>query len=269
MGHLLSIILICIIPVVVLVLASYLLALKLRRNDLADVMWGLGFILIAWTSVIAGGHFASSFTVHLVPVLVTIWGLRLASHIGQRWLHSKTEDRRYVEQREAWGKHQAWHSLINVFLPQGALMLIVSLPVIVISTYATSDGGGLVWLGALIWVFGFTFEAIGDRQLKAFLGDPTNRGKIMMSGLWAHTRHPNYFGEVTQWWGLAIVALSVPYGWVGLIGAAMITFLITKVSGIPLAEAGFNGRPGWEAYKKRTPALIPRIFQNSRDKFTL
>ena len=259
MTHLLSIILVCVVPVLILVLAVYLVALKLRRNDLADVMWGLGFILIAWTSVIAGGNFGSSFTVHLVPVLVTIWGLRLASHIGQRWRHAKAEDQRYQEMRVRWGKHQAWHSLINVFLPQGFLMLVVSLPVIVTNTYSTVSGGTLVWVGAVVWAFGFIFESIGDHQLKGFLGDPANRGKIMMSGLWAYTRHPNYFGEVTQWWGLAIIALSVPYSWIGLLGAATITYLITEVSGIPLAEAGFTGRPGWEDYKRQTPALIPRL----------
>jgi steroid 5-alpha reductase family enzyme len=167
--------------------------------------------------------------------------------------------------RARWGKHQAWHSLINVFLPQGVIILIVSLPVMVINTYATASGGSLVWIGALIWLFGFTFESTGDRQLKQFLADPSNRGKIMMSGLWAYTRHPNYFGEVSQWWGIAIIALSVSYGWVGLIGAAMITFLITKVSGIPLAEAGFVGRPGWEAYKAATPALIPRLGKASKN----
>ncbi len=263
--HLLSIIGISAIPVAVLLMLVYLIALRLRRNDLVDVIWGLGFIVIAWTSAIAGGNIGKSSAVVIVTLLVTLWGLRLAGHIGRRWLRSKQEDRRYLEMRERWGEHQAWHSLFNVFLPQGALMLIVSLPVIVINVYSYSGSGTFVWFGTAVWVFGFVFEVIGDHQLSEFLGNPANRGKIMTRGLWSYTRHPNYFGEVTQWWGIAVIALSVPYGWIGLIGAATITFLITEVSGIPLAEAGFVGRPGWDAYKKQTPPLIPRLSSPSKN----
>jgi steroid 5-alpha reductase family enzyme len=253
----LSTLLICVIPVFILIMVAYYFGLRWRRNDLADVVWGLGFIVIAWTGAIAGGHLTTSWTVVLVNLLVTIWGLRLAYHIGQRFRHSKQEDKRYQEQRQGWGKDQAWHSLINVFLPQGALMLVVSLPVTLVNANAPATAGWLVWVGMLIWLFGFIYEATGDRQLKGFLNDPTHRGQIMMAGLWQYSRHPNYFGEVTQWWGLAIVALSVPYGWIGLLGAATITYLITRVSGVPLAEASMNGRPEWEAYKRHTPALIP------------
>ena len=264
MSSLFTVIGISAIPLLVLVLLAFFIAISKRRNDLADVMYGLGFILVAWTSALIGGNLYNSPSVLLVTLLVTIWGLRLASHIGRRWLGSKQEDRRYDEMRARWGDHQIWHSFFNVFLPQGVIILIVSLPVLAVNTYATDSTTWLVWLGALIWLFGFTFESIGDRQLKRFLADPSNRGKIMMSGLWSRTRHPNYFGEVTQWWAIALIALTVPYGWIGIAGAAMITFLITKVSGVPLAEAGFVGRPGWEEYKQQTPALIPRLTSPSQ-----
>jgi steroid 5-alpha reductase family enzyme len=257
MHHFLTTLLICVLPVFVLIMAAYCLGLRLHRNDLADVVWGLGFIVIAWTGAIAGGHLTTSWVVVLVDVLVTVWGLRLAYHIGQRFRHSQQEDRRYQEQRTAWGHNQAWHSLINVFLPQGALMLVVSLPVTLVNANPPTRSVWLVWAGVVIWLFGFIYESTGDRQLKRFLSDPTHRGQIMMSGLWQYSRHPNYFGEVTQWWGLAIVALAVPYGWIGILGAATITYLITQVSGIPLAEASMNGRPEWEAYKGKTSALIP------------
>jgi len=261
MHHLLTTLLICTLPVLVLILVAYGLGLKWHRNDLADVIWGLGFIVIAWTGALAGGHLGHSWQVILVDGLVTIWGLRLAYHIGQRFRHSQHEDRRYQEQRKAWGGHQAWHSFINVFLPQGALMLVVSLPVTLVNANAPARLTWLVVVGALIWLFGFAYEATGDRQLKRFLADPASRGQIMTLGLWHYSRHPNYFGEVTQWWAIALIALSVPYGWIGLVGATMITYLITRVSGVPLAEAGFAGRPEWERYKSQTPALIPRFFR--------
>jgi steroid 5-alpha reductase family enzyme len=114
-------------------------------------------------------------------------------------------------------------------------------------------------IGTLLWVCGFVFEAIGDAQLKAFIAKPENRGKLMTEGLWSMTRHPNYFGEITMWWALALIAITLPYGWLGVGGATLITILITKVSGIPPAEKRAAEKPGWEDYKQKTAALIPFI----------
>jgi steroid 5-alpha reductase family enzyme len=108
-----------------------------------------------------------------------------------------------------------------------------------------------------VWVIGFFFESVGDAQLSRFIKDPANKGKLMQSGLWKYTRHPNYFGEVTQWWGLWIIALSVSYGWLGIIGPLTITTLILKVSGIPLLEKSMEGNPEFQEYKKRTSVFFP------------
>jgi steroid 5-alpha reductase family enzyme len=135
-------------------------------------------------------------------------------------------------------------------------MLVVS-PVLFINTSAVSEITYYLYAGIIIWLTGFIFESLGDAQLKKFIQNPENRGKIMDKGLWAYTRHPNYFGEVTQWWGLYVIALSVPYGMWSIIGPLTITFLILKVSGIPMLEKSFIGRPGWEEYKAKTSGFIP------------
>ena len=140
---------------------------------------------------------------------------------------------------------------------QGLLLVLVSMPILVIMTFATESFSIVAALGLIIWMIGFVFETIGDRQLRNFLQKPVNKGRIMTTGLWAYTRHPNYFGEITQWWGIGIIALSCSYGLVGLIGPIVITFLIVKVSGIPLLEQKYANNPEYQAYKKRTPMLIP------------
>ena len=112
-------------------------------------------------------------------------------------------------------------------------------------------------VGVLVWIIGFLFEAVGDYQLRRFIGNPLNKGRIMMSGLWRFTRHPNYFGEVVLWWGIFLIALSVPGGWRTIVGPATITFLILKVSGIPMLEAKYRSNPQYEAYQRRTSSFVP------------
>jgi steroid 5-alpha reductase family enzyme len=112
-------------------------------------------------------------------------------------------------------------------------------------------------LGIIIWIVGFYFESTGDAQLKKFIADPANKGKLMDKGLWHYSRHPNYFGEVTMWWGIFVIALSVPYGIVSIIGPIVITILITKISGIPLVEKSFAGKPGFDEYKRTTSIFFP------------
>ena len=233
---------------------AFVVALIKKDNSIVDVGWGLGFILVALVTFFARGDREPQQI--LVTVLVLIWGLRLATHVFLR-NRGKGEDPRYKKWREEWGGNFVIRSYLQVFLLQGCLLLLVVLPVIIINSYPE---GSAVWpgaIGAVIWVVGFLFEAVGDYQLVRFVGDPQNRGKIMDRGLWRYTRHPNYFGEVTQWWGIFIIALATPYGWVGIIGPLVITALILRVSGIPMLEERFAGNPEWEAYKKRTSVFIP------------
>jgi steroid 5-alpha reductase family enzyme len=223
-----------------------------KRNDVADIAWGLGFVLLAWLSFYISGY---SFKALLVNSLVTVWGLRLAWHIYNR-NKNKPEDSRYFEWRKTW-KNFYLRSFLQVFLLQGIFLFLISLPVMYINHSVANGFGILEVLGLFVWSLGFYFESTGDRQLKEFIANPINKGKLMDRGLWRYSRHPNYFGEVTQWWGIFIISLSIQGSFFTIIGPLTIILLILFVSGIPLLEKKYEGRPDWEEYKKRTSIFIP------------
>ena len=232
----------------------FLLALWRRRNDLADIAWGGGFIAAALTAVLLQTGLASR--ARLVVLLVILWGLRLAVHIGLRNL-GKGEDERYRKWREEWGRHWLLRSYLQVFLLQGFLLYLISLPVIWTILAKPSPWTGLDAIGLAVWIVGFFFEAVGDFQLARFKKDPVHRGKIIQQGLWRYSRHPNYFGEVTLWWGIYLLALSTPGGWMTIIGPLTITFLILKVSGIPLLEKKYVNNAAFQEYARRTSVFFP------------
>jgi len=140
---------------------------------------------------------------------------------------------------------------------QGLFLLLISTPALLVVGQRQPPPRWLDLAGALVWLAGFLFESVGDRQLAAFRSKPENRGRLIASGLWRYSRHPNYFGEALQWWGIAGIALSAPHGWLGLIGPTVITWLLLFVSGVPLLEKKYAGRPDWEEYKKRTSVFVP------------
>jgi steroid 5-alpha reductase family enzyme len=245
--------------ILILVLFAYMslwfvVSLIKKRNDVADVAWGLGFALMTWTSFFLAGD--SGTRGLLTGILVSIWGLRLAWHIYSRNI-GKVEDYRYLAWRKEWGKWFYLRSYAQVYLLQGVFLFLIVSPVLLINKSAGTAFGWLDALGVLVWLAGFYFEAVGDAQLKRFIENPENKGKLMQSGLWAYTRHPNYFGEVTQWWGLWLIVLSVPGGWLGIIGPITITFLILKVSGIPMLEKKMAENSEFESYKKRVSVFLP------------
>jgi steroid 5-alpha reductase family enzyme len=232
----------------------FIVSLVKKRNDIADVAWGLGFVLLAWVSFFLVGH--SSFRGLIICILVSIWGLRLAWHIYNR-NKGKMEDYRYLAWRKEWGKWFYIRSYLQVYILQGVLLFLIVLPVLIINKNIGQDINILDIFGILVWIVGFSFESIGDKQLSKFISNPVNKGKIMQNGLWKYTRHPNYFGEVTQWWGIWFVALSVPFGLLSIIGPITINILILKVSGIPLLEKKMEESPEFAKYKKRTSKFIP------------
>lgn len=232
----------------------FAIALVKRDNSIMDIAWGPGFVLIAWYTLVATSNFHAPQLI--VTALVSIWGLRLAWHISRR-KQGKGEDFRYRKWRESWGRFFLVRSYFQIFILQGLLMIIVAVAVILVNSSTESGSLLLATAGSLVWLFGFYFEARGDRELLRFISDPENKGRLMTRGLWSYTRHPNYFGEATQWWGIFIIALGYPDGWVTVISPLTITFLLLKVSGVPLLEKSFAEHPDWDDYASRTNKFIP------------
>lgn len=240
----------------------YFVALYTKRYDVVDSAWGLGFVLIAWASLALRANFA---TVQVISAaLVSLWGFRLFGHIANRNWRKKEDDHRYEALRAKWGSNEKRKAYTNVFLLQGVLLLVVSLPMIAIAFAEGTAANAGVYIGWLIWLAGIGIEALSDYQLAGFIKHrPKGSHAIMDTGLWRYSRHPNYFGEVTTWWGAAIVALSLGEWW-GIVGAVVITLLITKISGIPPLEKHYDGNKAYEAYRRRTSVLVPLPRQKTR-----
>jgi len=240
-----------------LVLLVWLLSLRLRDASIIDVFWGAGFVLIGWICAAVGDGDRGRRL--LLAILVTIWGLRLAVHIGRRNL-GKGEDRRYAEMRERDGERFWFTSLYRVYLVQAVAMWIVSLPLQAGAALGAGHGlGPLDAVGGAVWLVGFAFESLGDLQLDRFKADPANRGRVMDHGLWRYTRHPNYFGDATVWWGLGLVAVGAGAvaAW-GFAGSILDTLLLTRVSGKPVLERDIEQRrPGYRDYVERTSGFVP------------
>lgn len=229
-------------------------SIVLKRNDIADIAWGLGFVLLAWASyVYVGNRDARS---SWVSICMTIWGLRLVWDIGRRSL-AKAEDFRYQKWRKEWGKWVYVRAYLQIYLLQGVFLYIIALPILYINQATPTPLGIWDLLGGLIWLTGFVFEAVADAQLARFVKNPLNKGQILQSGLWKYSRHPNYFGEVLLWWGIGCFAISVDGGWMTLVGSLTISLLILFVSGVPMLEEKYAGRIDFEDYKKRTSRFIP------------
>ncbi len=230
----------------------------IKRTDIVDAAWGPAFVVAAGTAFVFNRfELELGYNVQtLVTALVTIWAARLSYTITRRLLR-KPEDQRYVELRKEWKRNMALNAYARIFVVQAVLATIISAAVIHINLSLPAELNAFAYIGLGIWLIGFFFEAVGDWQLKRHLADQKNKGKLMTRGLWAYTRHPNYFGEATMWWGIFIIALGVPYGWLGILTPVVITYLLLFVSGVPMTEKAFEGRAGWSTYKKRTSKFFP------------
>ncbi|MGD2245233.1 MAG: DUF1295 domain-containing protein [Candidatus Aminicenantes bacterium] len=232
----------------------FIVALFKKDNSIVDTAWGLGFILVAFLAFFLEREFVVR---HIfVTALVLIWGSRLAVHIFIR-NKGKGEDFRYAQWRREWGKWFFLRSFFQIFMLQGLLLLVIAYPLILTNH---SGEGGISFLdlvGVVVWITGFFFEALGDFQLSRFKRDPGNKGRIMRSGLWKYTRHPNYFGEAVMWWGIFLIALSVNLGWTSIVSPLLITFLLLRVSGVTMLEKKYVGNKEFEEYAQKTSAFFP------------
>ncbi len=233
----------------------WLVSLVLKNSSIVDIFWGSGFVIAGWVffALTPDGFLPRKL---LLMILTTLWGLRLTLYILWRnW--RKEEDFRYQAWRQEAGKSWWWFSFFRVFLLQGMLMGIISAPLLAAQLYATPDHLTVLdFLAAGIWLLGFYFEAAGDLQLARFKSKPENKGKVMASGVWRYTRHPNYFGDSAQWWGYYLLAASAG-GWWTVFSPVIMTLLLMRVSGVTLLEKTLTSRPGYEEYIRNTSAFIP------------
>ncbi len=236
---------------------AYYIAVSKKDNSIADIFWGMGFAIVGWASLLLNQNFTARAL--LATGLVTLWGLRLSIYILIR-NKDKPEDWRYQKMRDQWGDSWKIMSYLQVFLLQGIFLLIIASSTIFINTFSQAsviDLTWLDWLGSLVWLIGFTFETVGDFQLYQFKQDPANKGKIMKQGLWRYTRHPNYFGEATLWWGIWLMAVNLKWGALTIVSPLLIDYLLLGVSGIPILEKKYEDDPDYQQYRQETNAFFP------------
>ncbi len=241
--------------VLCLMVFLWLVSLALKNSSIVDIFWGTGFVLIAWLTfaLFPEGYLPRKV---LSALLVTIWGLRLSIHIFLR-NKGKGEDFRYQKWRNEAGSSWWYRSLFKVFLLQGILMWIISLPVVAAQVSPKGPLNILDFFGLAVWIIGFYFEAAGDHQLARFKSNPENKGGVLNSGVWKYSRHPNYFGDAFQWWGFFLLALSAGYWW-AVISPLIMTLLLIRVSGVALLEKTLKeSKPGYREYVENTSAFIP------------
>ena len=239
----------------------HLVALLKKDNGIMDAAWGLGFMLVAlFTLGLADGLDARRI---LLGALVLVWGTRLSLHILIRNAGREGEDFRYRNWRETWGRWFYLRSYFQIYMLQGFFMFVVAAPILLVNARRGGPLGLLDALGAAVWLLGFLCEAVGDYQLLRFMKNPANKGRVMRYGVWRFSRHPNYFGEATLWWGCFLIALSVPGGWWALISPLVIDWLLLCVSGIPMLEAKYKDRPEYQAYQRATCAFFPWLPRRS------
>jgi steroid 5-alpha reductase family enzyme len=233
----------------------WLVSLRLRDASIVDIFWGLGFVVVTWTAHLMAG--SESARAWITSGLVTVWGVRLAAHLARRNL-GHGEDYRYRAMRERHGQRFPLVSLGTVFLLQAVLLWIIALPAQAVHAFgAATPLGWIDAVGITAWVIGLAFEWIGDEQLARFKASPSSRGAVMDRGLWRYSRHPNYFGNFLLWWGIGLLAVAAGAWWT-LVGPALLTFLLLRVSGVALLESTIaTRRPGYRDYVARTSAFVP------------
>jgi steroid 5-alpha reductase family enzyme len=238
-----------------LMIALWFISLLLKNSSIVDIFWGTGFVILGWVNfaLTPNGFITRKI---ILGILTTLWGLRLSLHILWRnW--GKPEDFRYQKWRQESGNRWWWKSFFQVFMLQGLLLWIISMPLLVAQIHLSPDRVTAPDIfGVAFWAVGFFFESAGDLQLARFKANPANKGKVMESGVWRYSRHPNYFGDAAQWWGYFLIATAAG-GWWTIFSPILMTILLMRISGVTLLEKMLESRPGYKEYIGRTSAFIP------------
>jgi steroid 5-alpha reductase family enzyme len=242
------------LTVVVLMGITAFAGRRAGRVSVVDTAWGLGFVLVASVAALVGD--GVPWRRLLLLALVGAWGLRLAWHMHRRNA-GKGEDPRYAEMLGRERGNPTVVAIRKVYAVQALALWFVSLP-IQVSAAAGAGNAAVAVVGVAVWLLGVTFEAVGDAQLSAFKANPDNTGKVMDRGLWSWTRHPNYFGDASVWWGLWLVAASAWPGVLTVLSPIVMTYFLAFATGARLLERHLAQRPGYAAYQRRTSSFLPR-----------
>ncbi|HSY14969.1 MAG TPA: DUF1295 domain-containing protein [Jatrophihabitantaceae bacterium] len=225
------------------------------KHSVIDTAWGLLFGAVAVATFIASAGHGDPARRLLLLILPLAWGIRLAQHIGRRSI-GKPEDPRYAALLSKAPGDPSMYALRMIYLLQGSLAFLISAP-IQVGAYEHGRVGPLAWAGVAVWTIGVLFEAVGDHQLEAFRRDAANKGRLIGTGLWRYTRHPNYFGDACVWWGIFLVAAEHWPGVLTIAAPAVMTLLLTKGSGARILDRHMSGREGWAQYAARTSGFFP------------
>ncbi|MEQ8926130.1 MAG: DUF1295 domain-containing protein [Fulvivirga sp.] len=243
------------VVLLVFALINFIISLVLKRNDIADVSWGLGFILVSGYLLLSSD---SSKALIICSGLVILWALRISIYIAIR-NSKKSEDFRYKQWREEWGSTFLWRSFLQIYVLQMLILLIISTPLILLALNQVSVNFNLLtWLFILIWTIGFLWQSVADYQLYTF--KRKNKGKVMKYGLWKYSRHPNYFGEMVMWWSIFLLAWNFGAPIYAVVSPLLITYLLFNVSGVPMLEKKYQENEEYQAYVDSTPAIFPKLF---------
>jgi steroid 5-alpha reductase family enzyme len=224
------------IGIVITYLIGMLITVQRKKdNSIGNFTWGGGVLLVTLYTFCQG---PKSIRALLITCLICLWALRLIVYVYSRY--KKGADPRFIEWQKQWGNYSLLISFCWIVIMNGALLMIMSTPSILVNNSIARGLTILDYCGLCLWALGFLCESISDYQLSKFMKNPNNKGKIMTQGLWHYSRHPNYFGEITMWWALALIALSTPYGWLALLAPLTITILLVFFTGVPMLERVFK-----------------------------
>lgn len=241
--------------VVAMMISIWVISIPIRNVSIIDIFWGLGFVLVAWSTF--GRTEGDAPSRWMLPLMTTIWGCRLAVYLAWRNL-GEPEDHRYAAMREHWQGKFWWLSLFTVFLLQAVILWLVSLPLQMGISQAEPEWSAFHVVGLLLWAVGLFFESVGDWQLARFKSNPENQGQVLDRGLWRYTRHPNYFGDFCVWWGLYCVSIAHGVAIWTVISPLVMSIFLMKFSGVGLLEKSLNqSKPKYQDYVQRTNAFFP------------
>ncbi len=235
---------------------GYIISLFIKNASIADVFWGLYFVLI--TDYLLFSARSLNTAKLTLAFVINVWGFRLSFHILGRLIKSKKEDRRYADFRVKWGDKFNYRSLLQNFLFQGLLAFLIALPIIIVLKRPSNILiNWAVYGGFFVWLVGFMVESLADYQMTIFLKNKRGNNEILDSGLWRYSRHPNYFGELLSWWSIWLICFGLNVPVLSLLSPLLLSVLILFVSGVPLAEKRLRSNPKYEKYILTTSVIIP------------